>query len=229
MVTEIERAPQELRFDFEENEILHIDNGLVQIHSALASDQFEIERIQHKLVVEQNIDVNSILTPKIGDQYLIIATKGVGVFVHDKDEGNDKIPKNNLELWGLENPYTTGNESDAIYVAKYQAHGMTFLVQYLSPNSVSSHHRHHVATEHFFSPQGTEHALIWYNGYKVLPMNGHRQISLEEPHAVFSLDKPTIGFILQNTDKFEHDPSGLERPTIEFLKEQSRSAGVFAA
>ncbi|KKR78131.1 MAG: hypothetical protein UU23_C0003G0029 [Candidatus Curtissbacteria bacterium GW2011_GWA1_40_9] len=218
---------QELRFEFEDNEILHIDNGSIKIHTALAKDQFGIERIYHKLINEQKVQPESIVSHLVGNQILVIAARGVEIFLHQRDEEDKQVPANSLELWNLEKPYITGNQSDAVYVAKFQGDDMTFLVQYLHPNSVSSHHRHHKATEHFFSPCGTEHGYIWLNQYKTIPIIGHRAIGPEDPHMVFALSKPVVSFILQNTDEFEHDPTGLERASIEFLNSQVVDAGLY--
>ena len=105
---------QELRFEFEDNEILHIDNGSIKIHTALAKDQFGIERIYHKLINEQKVQPESIVSHLVGNQILVIAARGVEIFLHQRDEEDKQVPANSLELWNLEKPYITGNQSSTL-------------------------------------------------------------------------------------------------------------------
>lgn len=222
-------SPPELNFHFQDNEILRTYKGEIQIHAALAANDFEIERVRHKITEGQNIDRESILVHQVGKRFLVLATEGAEIFIHRAREGDIQAPPNCVEIWDLKEPHKTGNNSDAVYVCKYQANGITFLVQYLEANSVSSHHRHHVMTEYFFTPYAVPYAFAWHNEADVVPLNGQVEVKIEEPHAVFALDEPTIAFILENSDKDEHDPEGLEKPTIEFLRQQTIRAGLIAA
>lgn len=214
MTTGLERstARPELKISFEDREILHVDNGRIQLHAAIAFGRFDIASKLNKLGRDPSVDLNLLRTPHfIGG--------GADLLIVGKD----------IQLYTLKDPFTTGNNSEAVYFCFFQGEGLTFMGQYIAPNRVSSHHRHRNSSsaENFFNSQGD--LFLWHNEEKVVRIDGHTRVEPLEAHAAFALDFPAFSFIVQEGDEFEHDPTGLVVPTIDFLRQKAIEQGSYEA
>lgn len=184
--------------------ILSVRKGDLQIYAAIAINDFDYERIRYLLVNKHQVDTKSIRNYPI-------------------DTFNDLVlVGDQVNTYPLSAPKKTGNESDAVYFCDYKNEDFVFLGQYIEPNRVSSHHRHRDAIETFFNRD--LNLLIWHDEREVIQVKGVWRVQ-SAPHAAFALDRPALSFIV-HIGEFEHDASGLERPSTEFLREQAQLAGV---
>lgn len=128
-----------------------------------------------------------------------------------------------VNLHGFENPFKTGNDSDAIYIATSKLEKGFLLVQYLPPMSRTSHHWHN-ETEIY---SNTGELLIWRNEKEIIPVRGLLTLKPGESHIGFTLDKPAITCIYQTGEELRHEP--LKRLSMKFLIEQAHIAGLYKA
>lgn len=184
--------------------ILSIEKGTLQIHAAIATGDFDSERINYQLLNNHHVDSKSIRR-------------------HQIDRSHDLlIVGDQVDLYPLSAPKKTGNESDAVYFCDYEDEDFVFLGQYIEPHKVSSHHRHQNALETFFNKNGD--LFIWHDERETVKVEGVWRVQ-SAPHVAFALDRPALSFIV-HIGEFEHDASGLKRPSIGFLQEQARLAGL---
>lgn len=187
--------------------IFSLAKGDLQIHAAVASNVLDHERINNLLISNHHVDPRKIRNHPI-DRFhdLILVGEQVNSYL-------------------LTEPKRTGNESDAVYFCDYEDEDFVFLGQYIQPHKVSSHHRHQNALETFFNKDGD--LFIWHDEREAVKVEGVWRVQ-SAPHVAFALDRPALSFIV-HIGEFEHDASGLKRPSIEFLQEQARLAGLIKA
>lgn len=184
--------------------ILSVRKGDLQIHAAIAINDFDDERIHYLLANKYHVYSKSIRHHSIDASHNLI-------LVGDQ-----------VNTYPLSNPKKTGNESGAVYFCDYENEDFVFLGQLINPGEVSSHHRHRNALETFFNRDGD--LFIWHDERETVKVEGIWRVQ-SAPHVAFALDRPAFSFIV-HIGEFEHDTSGLERPSIEFLQEQAQFAGV---
>ncbi len=128
-----------------------------------------------------------------------------------------------IEFHGLENPFKTGNDSDAIYLATAKLERGFLLVQYLPPMSRTSHHWH--KDIEIFANSGE--LLIWRNQKEVVPVKGLVRLESGESHIGFTTEKPAITYIYQTGKELIHEP--LQKPSQKFLLQQAQQVGLYKA
>lgn len=127
-----------------------------------------------------------------------------------------------ITAYTLENPFKTGSDSDAVYVATAFLENGILLAQYLPPFKSTSHHRH---GREIFSNTGD--LLMWKNEKEVMPVTGKITLQQQEAHIEFTANKPAFTFIYRPGKTLDHED--LPKPSMEFLLEQAIEAKLVSA
>lgn len=128
------------------------------------------------------------------------------------------ISEEGLVLFTLEVPYKTGNESDAVYLARHQSEGLEILLQYMPPNSRTSHHWH---DGEIYIPVAGDF-YVWRNQKEVVRIGRRVEINPGETHIGFTFNHPSITLIIAIGDIYHNH---LKRPPLDFLHEQAKLQG----
>lgn len=132
------------------------------------------------------------------------------------------LTTNGMETFSLENPYTTGSPSEAVYLARHKEDNYELLVQYMGPNMRTSHHSHPYCIELYRELMGD---FFMYLGQKeIIKLRGHNMVRQNEFHVGFTAASPALSLIVLVGSDFYHEQK--ERPPHEFLVEQARLQGV---
>src|SRR3989344_1700030 len=206
MVIETQHSSQNPEVQLLEQQIFDVHHVSGRLLTAIAYSEFEIEALS-ELIKKHDLTNSDVQTHFVGSSALLYLGDG-------------------LRLYSIEEPFKTGSpESESLYVAVGMFENCIFLAQYKRPNLRSSWHSHSPG-EHFYNPD--QNAFKYRDDGRVSKVGSYTYVSANEPHMIYTLDRPAFTLILHEGTVLNHDQIlDKPRPTIDQLREMTIRAGLY--
>lgn len=190
----------------QDGKIFSIRHAKGHLLASVAYSEFEAEALSRQMEKHSLSDANLSIHP-VASALLITVGEG-------------------LKYYTLENPFRTGSkDSESVYVAVGMFEECIFLAQYKYPNSRSSWHWH-LPGEHFSDRKGD--SFKYRDDGQVSKLSAYKYVPPNEPHLIYTLDRPALNLILHEGTCLNHNPvTDRPKPSIEELRELTIRAGLY--